>query len=92
MSNFKDTLIISLFTGLLALLSIGLTSCNNDEVQMGCQTGILRGSGNDQRVYIRCCTEKQHLAGSNVEIGGSAVVSDYRNLQWTPIDKCENCK
>jgi hypothetical protein len=73
------------------LLVIAAMSCaDEDTVQMGCQTGILKGT--TQRLYIRCCTREQHLAGANEAAGGSAAVSSYSNLEWTAIDKCENCK
>lgn len=79
---------------LLALISaLTFSQCREDEgPQYGCQTGIPKADPSRGRVFIRCCTEKEHQAGSNVNIGGISGFSKYTQVQWQPIDDCKNCR
>ena len=75
---------------LAALLLIAVACSENETVQMGCQTGILKGT--TTRVTIRCCTQEEHFAGDNVANGGTKLFTYYSNVQWQPIDDCKNCQ
>lgn len=78
-------------TLLYTLLFIAAMSCkDDDEVQMGCQTGIPKGG--TTRVYMRCCTEKEHQAGSNTSEGGTTDFTLYNSVQWTSTKNCNDCR
>jgi hypothetical protein len=73
-------------TILVCILMIG---CSDDEpaTDQGCLTGIPKAGWN--RVLIRCCTNKQYLAGSNTSAGGTSSWDLYTGHQWA---KCSDCK
>jgi hypothetical protein len=74
----------------ILILVLLLFACSEDTtVQMGCQTGIIKGT--TIRVAIRCCTKEQHSAGNNVAKGGTANFTDFTSIQWVPIDDCKYC-
>jgi hypothetical protein len=76
---------------LIILLFAAAMGCKEeDTVQMGCQTGIYKGA--TVRVFIRCCTQEEHLAGNNPAAGGSTLLTYFTSVKWAPIDDCNNCK
>jgi hypothetical protein len=74
-------------TRILVCTFLILLSCSEDEgPSTGCLTGV-NSSGN--RVFIKCITEKQYRAGSNVSAGGTAEWDYYTAHRW---EECDNCK
>jgi hypothetical protein len=88
LNQLKFGFIIVIIAGLVWLCS----SCNNDEVQMGCQTGILKTGDPNERITIRCCTKEEHNAGSNVAIGGTDLFQYYTSVKWEPVKDCNECR
>jgi hypothetical protein len=71
-----------------AILFVCLACSDDDESSnIGCQTGIPKGS--TDRVLIRCSTQQEHLAGNNVNAGGLSTFTNYTQHQWA---KCGDCK
>lgn len=80
----------SIFLILFLALSVA-TSCKKDAVTgKGCLTGLYKGGSGD-RIFIRCCTQAEYQAGSNVTAGGTSDLGNYTSIQWTPIDNCASC-
>lgn len=52
----------------------------------GCLTGV---NSHGNRVLIRCCTQAQYQAGSNVNQGGIASWNNYTDHKW---EKCSECQ
>jgi hypothetical protein len=88
LNQLKFGFIIALIAGLVWLCS----SCKDDEVQMGCQTGILKTGDPNERLTIRCCTKKEHEAGSNTNIGGTEMFTYYSSVQWEAVSSCSKCQ
>lgn len=68
-----------------------LSACKEDEptpatTDQGCMTAV---NGNGDQVFLRCCTQKQFSAGSNVSQGGYANWSTYTSHKW---EKCAQCQ
>lgn len=84
-AQLKLALIIAVVAGLIYFL----VGCSEDEptTDQGCLTGIRNGT--TDRVFIRCCTRKEYLAGDNTTAGGTANWSNYTNHQWAA---CPDCK
>lgn len=63
-------------------------SCEEEEVtDLGCQTGIYKGT--TDRVFMRCATRQQYMAGDNVNAGGISYSRNYDHQKW---EKCDRCK
>lgn len=70
----------------VALLLFALSCSDEEESNIGCLTGILKGT--NYRVTIRCCTRQEYLAGNNVNAGGTSNWTDYTSHDW---EKCSAC-
>ena len=70
------------------LLLIG--SCKEEDPgpQLGCSTGMRDG----ERKLLRCCTQKEHLAGNNEAAGGVSYFNNYTQHQWEPVSNCKKCE
>lgn len=68
---------------------LAMFGCAKENVQSvtlrGCQTGVI----NSTRTFLRCCTHKEFLAGSNVAGGGYDLVKYYSALKWETCDQCK---
>jgi hypothetical protein len=65
-----------------------LASCSEDD--KGPETKCLTGENSTgTRVFIKCLTREQYLAGSNVQAGGSPEWNYYIRHEW---EECDNCK
>lgn len=79
------------------LFALAILSCKedddglnpNDPNTKGCLTGI---NSHGDRVFIRCCTKSQFLAGSNTNHGGTSTWSYYSGHKWEPVNDCGECK
>lgn len=81
---------------LIVIVLLALVSCKeedgidpNDPDQKGCMTGVSKSSG--QRVNLRCCTQQEYLAGSNVNAGGYAHWTNYTQHEWKAVANCSAC-
>lgn len=64
------------------------SSCEEEEIiEVRCQTGIYVGT--TERVFLRCATHKQYIAGDNVKAGGISYSRNYDHQKW---EKCDRCK
>lgn len=76
----------------LAMLLLLGSSCSKDEVQMGCMTGIPKGSTSNNRVKIKCCTQDEFFAGDNTAAGGDARLWNmYTDHKWAAVNSCSEC-
>lgn len=70
-----------------------LLACKEDgpdpqpQTDKGCMTGISKSSGKLE--LIRCCTNAEFLAGSNVGAGGTSQYEAYTNHKW---ERCSQCQ
>jgi hypothetical protein len=69
-------------------LFVGLIGCSEDdpEPKTKCMTGINQDGA---RVMIRCATQQQFNAGSNVSAGGTAQWDLYTQHK---LEECGQCK
>lgn len=68
---------------------VALSCGGDDEVQMGCITGEVLGTG--IRVPIQCTTKAEFEAGSNVKAGGIKTWNSYSSHQWEAVSDCQKC-
>lgn len=78
----------------LAILSIILlSSCYQQDEEINpsnerrCITGI---NSKGERVFIRCATMEQFMAGSNVNAGGTANFANFKGHKWEGCERCKN--
>jgi len=65
-----------------------IVSCEekDNESNKKCITGV---DSNMERVFIRCATREEFMAGNNVKKGGTANWENYEGHKW---ESCSNCK
>lgn len=87
-----------LWIAILFMVMMAFVSCNEQEqreavqptIEYGCQKGVFKQTG--KLLLIRCCTYEQHLAGSNVNAGGTASFPSFTSVTWTKVKDCSECK
>ena len=84
-------LIRAIVKSFLFIVLLLMLSCSKDEIQMGCESGILKTGDPNVRINFRCCTQKEYEAGSNTSIGGTAQFDLYTSVKWTPTNSCSDC-
>jgi len=77
---------------IIAVLLVAASCTEEPGIQYGCQTGIPKANPAAGRVLIRCCTQEEHNAGSNIHIGGISGFTNYSQVQWQPVSDCSQCK
>lgn len=84
----KNNCILRLIVATTIAVTFSFVSCSEDDEpkkEVKCLTGV---NNDGDRVFIRCATKEQYLAGNNVAQGGTANWTNYKGHKW---EECDNC-
>lgn len=86
----KINWILRLFAATTIAVTFSLGACSEDDEpesksKVRCLTGV---NIDGDRVFIRCATKEQYMAGNNVSQGGTANWTNFTGHQW---EECDNC-